>query len=710
MTDDHPRDDSAGDSAAFDVDNLAAILKREYQSADSYYSGIAQLQRQAFEYYEAQPFGNEIEGRSQVILPDVQETIDYMTQSVLRTFISGDRAVEFEAIEEGDEEAAEEATAAVNFIFMRRQDGYRILHDAVIDGLLRKTGIFKTVSETVEKISRETLVGLPDQLALLENAEGVEIEDVAENDDGTVTAKIKHQRSEKRFVDYALPVSEFRFSPAARNEEDADYLCHVSPKTRSDLIEMGFDRDQVEALPGYSETDTIDPRESDLLDNYTDDESSPILQKVLLCEEYARIDVDGDGIAERVKVYRVENEILVDAETGEPSIETVDDQPFAVFCPYPRPHHLVGYSVADKVMDLQLYRSFVARQLFDGLAFSNMPRQIVDTNMADADTYADILAPIPGSPIRIKGGAGSLQPLQTGFDVGKSMQALEWITGERESRTGITRLNQGLDADALNKTATGTALMQAQGQQQEEYVARNLAEALSRLFVKKYRLMRAEGEPFSVKVDGQYRQVDPTTWPDDINLTVRVGLGSGSKDKRIQYYMAMMQPMAEGFSNGLVSKKHTYTLIDKMARDMGIGDGDDFWIDPDNPPEQGQQEEEKPDPEAQAEAAKIKLEQQKSEATLQLKREEAEASLVLEQQKSEAQISALRDKHSLEMEQKREAALLDSQLARDKADTEAQIALYKIDKEAQIARYQANVGAAADANISENRPGGDLDA
>jgi len=127
------------------ITELARILQREYDAADHYHESLDELDDQAFRYYEAQPFGNEVDGRSQVVLPDVQETIDYMTQSVLRTFVSGDRTVEFEAVDEADEQAADDATAGINYIFMRQQDGYRILHDGLVDGLLKKIGIFKTV-------------------------------------------------------------------------------------------------------------------------------------------------------------------------------------------------------------------------------------------------------------------------------------------------------------------------------------------------------------------------------------------------------------------------------------------------------------------------------------------------------------------------------------------------------------------------------------
>ncbi len=693
-------DDTAPDG--LDIDALAATLMREYEQADSYSDQLATHTDQAFKYYEAQPFGNEVEGRSQVVLPDVQETIDYMAASVIRTFVSGDRTVEFEATDETDEAAAQEATATINHLFMRRQDGYRLLLDAANEGLLRKIGVFKTAMETAEKVRRETVIAPLDAM-LAQLPQGAEIEDAQEQDDGTIKATIVHTAVEKRFVDYSVPMRRFKFSPQATHEDTADYLCHAEPKTRSALVEMGFDREQVYRLPGYSQ-DWQESQKSSL-DTHTRDDVTTELEEVLLCEEYARIDIDGDGIAERVRVYRVETEILLDAETGEPSIEQVEEQPFAVFCPFPRPHRMVGYSLAEKVMDIQLARSFVARQLFDGMAFANMPRPIVDTRLADADTINDLLSPIPGSPIRAPGGAAAVQPYQTGFDVSKTMTALEWLTGERESRTGITRLNQGLDADALNKTATGTALLQSQGQQAEEFIARNLAEAVSRLFLKKYRLLRAEAEPMQVKVDGKYKLVDPSTWPEDIYITIHVGLGSGSKDKRIQYRMALLQPMAEGLASGKVSDKHAFNMIDGLVRDMGLGQGDDYWIDPDAEGQQPQQP--KPDPEM----AKIQAEQQMQAAKLQG-----------EQQLAEMRLQILREEGQTKQQLAREQAEFDASLAAEKAQRESELAEAKMAMEQRLAEQRMMIEAgmaqhkaelaerSQDSSLSANRPGGALDA
>jgi len=681
-----------------DLDELVDALRREAESADSEWDRVRPFQEVARSYYEARLFGNEVEGRSQIILPDAQETIDYMVTSVLRTFVSGDRVVEFEATDKADEELADEATSAIGYSFMRDQDGYRVLHDWLTCGLLEKYGVTKTTMVTEEKVMRER-VTIADPVEL-EGFEG-EVEDAQPNDDGTYTLSLKAEVTKKRFVDQTIPAEEFRYSARARHEDESDYLAHVAAKTRSDLVDMGFDREQVYALPVY----TGMPYERGDTDTQwePDPESTPALQMVELREEYARIDLDGDGIAERVKIFRVENDILRWAD-GELAVETVDEQPFSVFCPFPRPNRMIGYSLADKVMDIQLARSTVARQLFDGMYQANLPRPVVSERGMSENTIDDLLSPIAGAPIRVSD-VGAVVPYQTNFDVGKSLTVMEWMTGERESRTGITRLNQGLDADALNKTATGTAMMQAQGQQQEEFIARNFAEAFSRLMAKKYRLMRREGEPFKIKVDGQYREVDPTQWPEDVNLAIRVGLGTGSKDKRVQARMALAPILAEGFANGQVKPKHLFHAVDGLVRDLGIGQGDDFWTDPDAPLAPGEQpEQEQPDPEMLA----MQAEQDREERAFQFEQRKADATLQLKRDEASANIEALRERHALEMEQKREQARLDAQLARERADDEAALAIYRTDKEAEVKAYAISKKADTDASIGRNREGGDL--
>jgi len=697
-------DPTATVDGGIDTMALVAALRREFDAAESEWEMVRAAQDHAYRYYEGKPFGNELDGRSQIVMPDVQETIDYMTISVLRTFVSGDRVVEFEATDEADEDLAGEATAAVGYSFMRQQDGYRILHDWCVSGLLERYGVAKTMIVEDEKVVRETvIINDPVELEML----GGEIEGVEPQEDGTIAVSLKIEKRERHSVEVTVPAEEFRFSPRARHEDDADYLAHVCTKTRSELVGMGFDREQVYGLPAHGKPPEHD-RDNDY--HWEAPESTPALEEVMLCEEYARIDVDDDGIAERVKVFRVENEILMWAD-GALAIETIEEQPFSVFCPFPRPNRMVGWSLADKVMDIQLARSTVARQLFDGMYNANMPRLIVSETGSTSETLDDILSPIPGAPIRVRD-ASAVQGLNNNFDVGKSLQVLEWITGERESRTGITRLNQGLDADTLNKTATGTALMQAQGQQQEEYIARNLAEPFARLMMKKYRRMRAEGEPFKIKVDGQYKMVDPRSWPEDINVTVKVGLGTGSRDKRIQARMMLAPLLAEGATTGKVEDKHLFRAIDGLVRDLGIGKGDDFWIDPDAPPEidpqtgQPVEKQEQPDPAMMA----LQAEQQREDAKLQLEQQKATSKAETDRAVAEARITLMREETAAKLELESERAEAEARMNLERMAFEQQMAERQALFNERMAMANAERAAAQEAQtIGKNRPGGDLD-
>ena len=679
---------------AITPEQLAAILQREKDNADSYAEMLEELHQQAFDYYEAKPFGNEVDGRSQIVLPDVQTAIDHMTQSILRTFTSGDRVIEFEAEDEGDEQSAADATAAVDYYFMRKQDGYRTLYDVLNDGLLRKMGVFKAVAEKRERVIREEVIITVEALGML--PDDTEIEDVTENGDGTARATLKTVRVETCFTGYAVPLNEFRFSPRAKHEDTANYVAHIAPLTRGELVEMGFDRAQVYDLPRFNDTD-LENYESNNLDFYDNEETSPAVEYVELCEEYARIDVDGDGIAERVKVFRCGGDILryqgapiVDPETGEQAIdgfgeplfeegelavETVDYQPFAVFTPFPRPHKMVGYSLADKVMDIQYLRSMVARQMNDGMAFSNLPRPIVAEDGSTDETLDDILNPIPGAPIRVRA-QGAVVPLQNSFNVGQSLSVLEWATGEGEKRTGITAMNQGLDADAINKTATGTALMMASGQQMEEAIAKQMAEAFGRLAIKIYRMMREDGYPFVIRVDGEAREVDPSQWPDKMHVRARVGLGTGSKDKRIQARMALYPALAQAMSEGLAGPEHAFKWMDGVARDTGIGHGDDFMFTPEQLAERAQNEEPEVDPEL------VKVQE--------------DAALKRDMAMIDAELKAFEMQQRIELEAMKISGNLDLQA-------------YRAEVEAGIARMKAQMEARLKLDMSKNREGGDLD-
>lgn len=705
----NPQDDTP------DYDGLVAFLQQEEARSDE--GDLQEERANAIDFYNGEPFGDEEDGRSQVVTRDVAEVIDYMTVAVLKTMASSDRAVEFDISEpprpktepaEGQPSPpkppslSEVVTAAVSREFFQGQDGYRVVHDWIKAGLLEKSSVCKVCVEEQEPKRLEAVVPIA-ALALMQE-QGIELVAARDMEDGTFAVAWLEPRP-PIFRDYVVPNEEFRVAADARDmDKGCLYDCFIMPKTDSELLEMGFDTSDL-GDEGYGADDEVlrNARDGNR-DTYNNGNyRTGANKRYWLREEYARYDLNGDGVAELLKVFRVGNTVL--------DVEEIDEQPGVIWCPFPMPGRLVGQSLADKVMDIQRVNSVALRQVLDGFYLANKPRTWINEQSMGDTTIDDLLNPNVGAIIRWK---GNIKPetIPSTFDLSSGLALMEKLNGEKESRTGITRLNQGMDADALNKTATGTAMMQQQGQQIEEYVARNFAEAFARLMLKKYRLMRRFGTPLELMVDGQMIQVDPRQWPDDANVVVRVGLGSGRKDQRIQYRTAVLGIAQQALAGGarMFSEENLYNNIRGLIADMNLGPINELITDPSGLPPQ----EDEPDPdakkaeaEAMLAAQRLQLDQQKMQQEAMLKERDQQVNAALSQQKTEADLAA-----------KREKAALDEQLARDKATFEADLAERQFMFESQLAIRQQEFNesmAARTAAVKETqelpnkRPGGDLD-
>lgn len=707
-------------------DGLLSYLQSEEQRALD--ASLNEERKIALDFYHGRPFGDEVEGRSQLVTRDVAEVVDAMTVAIMRTVVS-DKVVEFEARElldapEGSPEEdpagwrasvqkaarraqdrAQDATALVAWQFMRAQSGYRIAHDCLKAGLLEKTGVFKTWAEpTYEVVDGEALASEIDADDTIIAAEPIADEFVMTEAGFEQVFHVRRRIPGKvRYRDEAVPNEEFRFSPEARELDEAGYIQHRTRRSLAALMaDYGLTEDQANVLwddsnDAQSLADARDQGRGRLDSDIG--WGAGLSRLVWVSEEYARWDIGGDGVEKLICVHRVGRTVL--------SIVEVDEQPFVIWCPFPMPHRIVGQSLADKTMDIQRVRSVLLRQAMDALYFANAPRPYIDMAMCDENTIDDVLSIVPGSPIRGRG-PNSVQFLTQPFAAPHAFTALEFFTGERESRTGVTRHNQGLNADSLNMTATGYKLQADAGAQWEEYVARNYAEALAELFEKKLRLMKRYGAIEAVRTGGEFKRIDASEFEEEMDMTIRVGLGTGRKDARLQARMFVLEQQKEALMAGspLVDNDKIYNSMAGIVTDSALGDPNMYVNDPAQFAQDGDGASEEKDPAVIEAEGKIALEQQK----LQLQSEASAAQIQLKREEAAANIEAMREKHALEMEQRREAAAQEAQLARDRAEAEADIAIYRIDQEVRVKAYAASQNRGVDEGIGQNRAGGSLDA
>ena len=592
---------------------IKSIISSEINNSMGFLGGaLSDQRRKSLEYYMGDKLGTEQDGRSQVISTDVSDTIETILPNLLRVFTSSDQVVRCEPVKSEDVPLADQATNYINYIFNKDNNGFSIFYTWFKDALLEKNGIVKVYWDDSEKVEQETYENLNDQeyqilinndevevveeesfvdekakeeleqIKILAQAQGQEVGDIP-------TPKlhncvIKRTKTSGKVKIENIPPEEFLIQKSAKSIEDANFVAHRVLKTRSDLIEMGYDEDIINNLPTsnnilYNDESLV--RNSDIDESPIEDSPDDSTSEIEIYECYVRVDMDGDGVAELRKI--------ITAGTGYEILENMpcDHIPFCSLTPIPMPHRFYGRSVAELVEDVQLVKSTVMRQLLDNMYLTNNNRVAIMDGMVNLD---DLLTSRPGGVVRTKQPPSQvMMPMQSQTISQQAFPLLEYLDTVRESRTGVTRYNQGLDADSLNKTATGVNALMSQSQMRMELIARVFAETgVKNLFKRIFELTcKYQDKERVVELNNQYISVKPTEWRNRYNISITVGLGTGSSDQQIMMLNNILERQLQAFQlqggqeYPMVSLKNIYNSLSKIIENAGLKNVENYFVNPD---------------------------------------------------------------------------------------------------------------------------------
>ena len=598
---------------------LRSLLSNQIENALGYLGGqLSQSRRKSLEYYLGDKLGTEIDGRSQVVSTDVSDTIESILPNLLRIFTASDKVVNCEPVTAEDVPLAEQATAYINHVFYKDNNGFQLLYNFFKDALIEKNGFLKIYydeSETVEfetyknlsKMDKDALMDTQDDIEIIEEEEfedekskdqfqalleqyedqGLELPETGEEPEFLLyNCKIKRTKKTGKIKIESVPPEEFLIDRNAKTIDDADFVSHKVLMSRSDLVAMGYDEEEVADLP-RSDTDIYNTeeivRERNIdeypVDNYTDAST----EKVLIYESYVKYDYDEDGIAELRRIVSA-------GDDGSMILENMpcDSIPFVTVTPIPMPHRFYGRSVSELVEDIQLMKSTVMRQLLDNMYLTNNNRVAVMDGMVNMD---DLLTTRPGGVVRTKQPPNQvMQPLQSQPISQQAFPMLSYLDTVREARTGITKSAQGLDADTLNsKTATGVNTLMTQTQMRSELIARIFAETgVKDLFRKIFELMvKYQDKERIVMINNQYVPVKPTEWKDKFNINIVVGLGTGSKEQQTVMLNNILERQLQAFNlqggkeMPMVNLKNIYNTLTKIIENAGLKNVESYFVNPD---------------------------------------------------------------------------------------------------------------------------------
>jgi hypothetical protein len=634
-----------------DDTELQGIVAGELEDAVSYIDAdVSPIRAKGTEYYRGDPFGNEEDGRSQVVAMEVRDTVSAMLPSLMRVFFSTENVVEYAPRGPEDVAGAQQATDYANYIFSNDNNGFMTTYALFKDSLVRKCGIAKYWWDESEEVKIEDYSGLDDQTVQMLMSEQAEVKIVVSYPDPSMPmdmmqpqidpmtgnfppqpmlhdVQIKRTVKDGRIKIMAVPPEELVIDRRARSFDDAGIIAHRQMATVDDLLQMGYELDEIEENISSTDLDSNDEylaRQPLSTTMGAGDSLNPGQRRVLYVESYIRVDFDGDGIPELRKVCCMGSGYTVVRNLPASYI------PFVDFPCDPEPHTspLEAMSIFDLTHDIQEIKSEVLRNTLDSLAQSIHPRTAVVEGQVNID---DVLNNETGAIIRMRA-PGMVQPFSTPFVGQAAFPMLDYMDQMREDRTGMSKAAMGLDADALQsstKAAVAATIGASQGR--IELQARILAEGMKKLFKGILYLMTThQDKPRMVRLRNEWVEIDPRVWNASMDVTVNIGLGNGDTNERIQALTMIAGKQEQiiqqyGLSNPVVTPAMYIRSLQKIIELSGFKDASSYIQTLPADFQMPQADAPKPTPEevlAQVQAQSIQADIQKKAAELELKREQ----------------------------------------------------------------------------------------
>lgn len=520
---------------------------------------------------------------SDLVSTDVADTIEWALPSLMKVFTGSDEVITIAGVTEEDDNKAETMQELLVYQLQRQNKFFPILYNWIKDSLITGLGIIKCYWERTEGYTTEQAKLNNEALQALIQT-GVEVTDIQGPDiygDFDVTYQSPYYVKNAPKIENIL-ISEFIYSPDAKSLDEANFVAHKRTVTMSYLREReaqgvyaNIDDIKVDKFKGSS----YDPIDEVVGDNYVDitQEEQKARQEVVIYECYTKIDINGDGILEDM-IITICGDTIIRMEQN-----YMGRHPFFAISPTKDPHRIwVKRSYAELIGELQDLKVALTRQIMQNVALTNDPKMLLDETAINIDDFVQ-----GRKVVRMKAGH-SLNEVAMPMPVTplspQTFTFLEWVEGQKENRTGITRYNQGLDANSLNKTATGISAILGQSSQRLELVARMFAETgLYELF----RFMVSLNQKFIdqatvIRLTNKEMRITPEDLDGSFDLIVNAGISIATKESTIMATQTLLTAIMQANAGGYMvsTPENIYNLFKKWIESIGFKNYGDYITDP----------------------------------------------------------------------------------------------------------------------------------
>lgn len=513
------------------------------------------------------------EGSSSFVSQDVYDSLRMQQAQILEVFATGDQIAKFDPDQSMNAQSCLVATEYASYCIWRRNDGYQIFSDVIYNGLTARAGVVKIYWEEKFETTEENFGPIDEMTAhgIAAQDDVDEFEAELDPQTGMYSGTLIRKKDCSRVAIDVLAPEEFLIDPLSRCITDATYCAHRTPKTRAELIDLGYDKKLVMELPIDDAKELLFAPEvlartgpTKAAETY-DNPIQKDLDYLVYYESFVRMKIEEAKGVRLYKVCHAGNKML-----GKP--EEVDKAPFIAYVPLPVPGVFYGDNFAGRVVPVQNAKTVLVRGILDHTAITNNarytvvngglmnPRELLDNRLGGIVNVRrpDSVAALPQS---------NLNPY--------IYQTLGLLDASNEKSTGISALSQGLNKDAIstqNSQGLVDNMMKASGQR-GKIIARNFANGfLVPLMIEVIRLAILHvKQPEFIEVAGMPLQCDVNQWTDRKTCSVSQHLGYGEKDLAANELSQGYQMLAKDPALGnMFGGQQRYAMLTDIAKLKGF--------------------------------------------------------------------------------------------------------------------------------------------
>lgn len=452
--------------------DVLKALKTDMDAADTLRSEIETKVEGWKKEYDGKPYGNEVEGKSQLVSRDIKRQDEWQHASVKDPFVSDLDLIACSPVTAEDRQAAEQNQILLNYQFTRRFNRYKFVTDVFKVGYREGNMIAKTSWKYED---RKEKIMVPKYGV---NPQTFEVEVVGE------------QEVEKTIVVENRPhvelcrVQDVFIDPTCMGDiENAQFVIHRYESDLSTLRKAGKYKnlDKLSKNPeGNSDAGSTFDEQDETNFKFND----KARKKLVVYEYWGNFDVNNDGIAEPIVCTWVGDTVI--ELKGNPLPDK--KHPFCMAAINKEPFEIYGEAAAELIGDNQKMNTAIKRGIMDNMANSNNGQKGVPNGMLDTLNERRFL---DGENFMFNGTSASIFEGSYNSIPNSVFDVMRMLRDESESMLGVKDFGMSGNNGLGNTARAAGGVLDAVSVRKLDIV-RNVAENLIKPIIRKWMTYNAE--------------------------------------------------------------------------------------------------------------------------------------------------------------------------------------------------------------------------